>query len=114
MDPGPALGQPETGRAASPAESASYDRSVNDPDHRPAGAFLTTRWSVVLAAGGVEATTRSAALDELCNAYWFPLYAYLRRSGRSADSAAEIVQEFFVLLLSRNDLRNVDPQRELH
>lgn len=65
----------------------------------------------MLAAGGVEATARSAALDELCNAYWFPLYAYLRRSGESADGAAEIVQQFFVLLLSRNDLKHVDPQR---
>jgi RNA polymerase sigma-70 factor (ECF subfamily) len=43
--------------------------------------FVTTRWSVVLAAQDKSSPDAAAALETLCRAYWYPLYAYVRRSG---------------------------------
>ncbi|MFN0244043.1 MAG: RNA polymerase sigma factor [Planctomycetota bacterium] len=67
----------------------------------------TTRWSVVLAAGADSA----GALAALCESYWYPLYAFLRRSGHDADEACDLVQGFFAGLLERKDLARVDPAR---
>lgn len=73
--------------------------------------FLTTRWSVVLAARSDDEPTRRAALEDLCATYWYPLYAYVRRRGHAADTAADLTQDFFALLLARDDLRRVDRER---
>jgi len=71
--------------------------------------FATTHWSVVLAAGG-EATPNSAnALEQLCGAYWYPLFAYLRRRGYEAHDAQDLTQSFFVHLLEGNRLGTVSP-----
>ena len=43
--------------------------------------FVTTRWTVVLAAGGIDTTHARQALEHLCRTYWYPLYAYVRRRG---------------------------------
>lgn len=64
--------------------------------------FATTRWSLVLAAG--DADSGREALEQLCRAYWFPLYAYIRRRGHDADAAQDLTQGFFARLLERNDL----------
>lgn len=87
-----------------------YLLAVPRDDPRPA-AFLTTRWSVVLAASAADPTARRAALEELCATYWYPLYAYARRTGESADDAADLVQQFFVMLLARGDFERVDRAR---
>lgn len=69
----------------------------------PAGhgsdAFHTTRWSVVRRASGRDASQRGAALGELCATYWRPLFAWLRRDGHDAESAADLVQGFVADLL---------------
>src|SRR5262249_2086815 len=71
----------------------------------------TTRWSMVRAArGGVPGDAR-AALAELCAAYWYPLYAFVRRKGHDADAAQDLVQGFFASLLERGDLATVDPRK---
>jgi RNA polymerase sigma-70 factor (ECF subfamily) len=80
-------------------------------DRADGSTFLTTRWSVVLAAGGVPSETRRAALDELARAYWYPLYAFARRRGLAADVAADRTQGFFALLLEREDVARADPAR---
>jgi len=59
--------------------------------------FATTRWSVVLRAGGDDAPA-AAALAELCQSYWYPLYAYARRRGCDPEAARDAVQEFFLKL----------------
>jgi len=69
--------------------------------------FLTTRWSVVLAAKG-ESASAQAALAKLCHAYWYPLYAYVRRRGESAHDAQDLTQEFFSRLLARGWLGGVE------
>jgi RNA polymerase sigma-70 factor (ECF subfamily) len=65
--------------------------------------FATTRWTLVLAAGNDASAQGREALDQLCRAYWFPLYAYIRRRGHDAHAAEDLTQGFFARLLERND-----------
>lgn len=65
----------------------------------------------MLASGSSDVQRRRAALEELCGAYWYPLYAYTRRSGRSHEDAADLVQQFLAMLLERDDLKKADPER---
>lgn len=64
--------------------------------------FETTRWSLVLAAGGDDSAAE-AALATLCESYWYPLYAYVRRRGASPDDARDLTQGFLASLLDRRD-----------
>lgn len=72
-------------------------------------AFHTTRWSEVRAAGSGSAAAR-AALESLCRAYGYPLYAFLRRDGHGADDARDLVQGFLASLIARDDLARVAPE----
>jgi DNA-directed RNA polymerase specialized sigma24 family protein len=63
--------------------------------------FATTLWAVVLTAGDPNHPGAVAALDRLCRTYWYPVYAYVRRKGRSATEAEDLTQEFFSRLLGR-------------
>lgn len=74
------------------------------------GEFRTTRWTVVLSVGGGDGAGR-AALEELCAAYWYPLYALARRRGFTASDAEDAVQGFFADLLARGDVARADPER---
>jgi RNA polymerase sigma-70 factor (ECF subfamily) len=76
-----------------------------------APAFATTHWSVVLRAGGQPSAESAQALDQLCRAYWYPLYAYVRRQGYDREEARDLTQEFFSRLLARDLLGQADPQR---
>jgi RNA polymerase sigma-70 factor (ECF subfamily) len=83
----------------------------SNPEHAPANAvFAPTRWSLVAAAQGRSEPAR-AALGELCQLYWYPLYAYLRRRGSSLNDAQDEVQGFFADLLAREALSAADPAR---
>jgi RNA polymerase sigma-70 factor (ECF subfamily) len=73
--------------------------------------FPHTRWSVVLAATQKDATESAAALESLCRAYWFPLYAYVRRCGQSHHDAQDLTQEFFRRLLEKRWLDSVDREK---
>ncbi len=73
------------------------------------GRFMTTRWSVVRAAGDSAAPEHQKALSALCETYWFPLYAYLRRRGHDANEAADFTQAFFAQMLDKHYLRQVRP-----
>jgi RNA polymerase sigma factor (sigma-70 family) len=73
--------------------------------------FLTTHWSVVLAAGGSDSPQSAAALESLCRAYWSPLYFYVRRHGHDRDDAKDLTQEFFLRLLDKNHFAMADPNR---
>jgi RNA polymerase sigma factor (sigma-70 family) len=77
----------------------------------PGAVFATTHWSVVLAAGQSESPLAAAALERLCRNYWYPLYAYVRRRGRSSEDAQDLTQEFFFRLLDRRWLSQVDRQK---
>jgi len=73
--------------------------------------FMTTHWSVVLAAADDAAPGRGEALAHLCEAYWYPLYAYVRRRGRSPHEAEELTQEFFARVLEKDFLRSAGPEK---
>lgn len=75
------------------------------------GVFATTHWSVVLAAGEAASPQADVALGELCRAYWFPLYAYVRRCGETPEDAKDLTQEFFARLLEKNWLSAVSRER---
>lgn len=71
--------------------------------------FATTSWSQVLAVGDGEGTASQRALELLCEKYWFPLYAYVRRRGHDADEAADLTQAFFAHLFERHAISRADP-----
>ena len=75
------------------------------------GTFPRTHWSVVLAATGTPSPESAAALEAICRAYWYPLYAYVRRCGQSAHDAQDLTQEFFLLLLKKRWLEEVDREK---
>ncbi len=81
----------------------------HEPPHRPV--FVTTHWSVVLTAARSDTTRARAALENLCQAYWHPLYAYMRRRGYSPADAQDLTQEFFARLLERNAVASVAPEK---
>ncbi len=76
-----------------------------------AAQFGTTHWSVVVAAGQSNSPEANRALETLCRAYWYPLYAYVRRKGYDAHAAQDLTQEFFTRLLARNYLSVADRNR---
>jgi len=78
--------------------------------HLPGSVFPATRWTLVLSAkeGGDDVTAR--AMEELAQAYWQPIFAFLRGKGRTHEEAQDAVQGFFAHLLGREFLRNVQPQ----
>jgi DNA-directed RNA polymerase specialized sigma24 family protein len=73
--------------------------------------FETTRWSLVVAAGSGDSSAARAALATLCETYWYPLYAYVRRRGTSADDARDLTQGFFTSLLERRDFEDLRQER---
>ena len=78
---------------------------------RPQAAFVTTRWSVVLAAGRNDTADAREALARLCQTYWYPLYAYVRQRGHAPHDAQDLTQEFFARLLEKNTLGGVVRER---
>jgi RNA polymerase sigma-70 factor (ECF subfamily) len=75
-----------------------------------AGRFATTRWSIIMAAGDSASTQHEPALSTLCQTYWFPLYAYLRRRGYDTHQAEDYTQGFFAGILERKGLQQADPK----
>lgn len=80
-------------------------------EFRGAADFDTTHWSVVLTAGPCSSPDSRKALSTLCQAYWYPLYAYTRRKGRTVEEAQDLPQEFFARLLEKDYLAVAQPGR---
>lgn len=74
------------------------------------GQMPSTHWSVIVRAGDEEASVARQALDFLCASYWYPLYAYLRRSGCPVHDAEDLTQGFFAHLFSKDGLADVRPK----
>src|SRR3954462_1481455 len=74
-------------------------------------AFVTTHWSVVLAAGQADSSLARAALEKLCSAYWYPLYVFVRRLGQSPHDAEDIVQSFFAQAIEKNFVAAADQMK---
>jgi RNA polymerase sigma-70 factor (ECF subfamily) len=79
--------------------------------HAPRPAFVTTHWSLVLSARDGESPQSAAALEKLCRSYWYPLYAYIRRSGQPKENAEDLTQAFFARLLEKKFLETAQQER---
>jgi RNA polymerase sigma-70 factor (ECF subfamily) len=73
--------------------------------------FVTTHWSVVVSAGGNDSTVARDALAKLCQTYWYPLYAYVRRRNFSPPDAEDLTQEFFARFLEHRWVDNADRKK---
>jgi RNA polymerase sigma factor (sigma-70 family) len=73
--------------------------------------FPSTHWSMILTAGNNLDPGGRLALEDLCRAYWFPIYSFVRRRGYDAHSAQDITQDFFAHLLTGNRVGVADPAR---
>ena len=93
------------------AHSAVSSTTPNGSEPLRHPAFVTTHWSLVLTAGRNDTVRAHDALAKLCATYWYPLYAYVRRRGRSPEDAQDLTQEFFARLLERNWLERADQEK---
>ncbi len=84
------------------------DPQAATPSRTP---FPTTLWSRVVLAGDPAEPGARVALADLCAAYWYPLYAFVRRKGYAPDEAADLVQGTFAALLARDGLAVLSPSR---
>lgn len=89
--------------------AARTTSSGDEPAHRPA--FVTTHWSVVLSAREEDSPRSREALELLCRTYWFPLYAFVRRQGRTPPDAQDLTQEFFARLLQKEYLKSAAQEK---
>ncbi|MEE2640771.1 MAG: sigma-70 family RNA polymerase sigma factor [Planctomycetota bacterium] len=74
--------------------------------------FATTQWSLVVAASHPDSAEDSRlALETLCERYWYPLYAYVRRRGFQPEESSDLTQAFFASMLEKNTIEKADPNR---
>ena len=81
------------------------------PDIVPRSAFFTTHWGLVLSAAEHPKPDAEAALATLCERYWYPLYAFVRRAGHDPDEARDLTQAFFARVIEKQFLRAARPER---
>ena len=72
--------------------------------------FGRTRWSLVRRAANLNSPESREALENLCRAYWFPIYVFVRRQGHSPQDAQDLTQGFFARLLAHNSIAHADPR----
>jgi DNA-directed RNA polymerase specialized sigma24 family protein len=82
-----------------------------DPSDAPQAGFATTRWSLVALARGADPDAASAALGELCEGTWYPLYAYARRRGLAREDALDATQGFFAEFLEHGGFARAERER---
>lgn len=83
---------------------------MNETSPKAPDLFLTTRWSLVLKARSEQPVEAGRALNELCSAYWYPVYAYIRRTCASPEDAQDLTQGYFADLLERRYLDRADQE----
>jgi len=79
--------------------------------YRKDGEFTTTHWSVVIEAGSAQSPDATQALERLCQAYWYPLYIFVRRQGYSPPDAQDLTQAFFARFLEKKSFALADRNR---
>lgn len=83
------------------------------PEPRPGthSRIPETLWGIVLDAKKGEPEVATAALAKLCEIYWYPIYAFLRRKGYQPHEAQDLTQGFFTHLLQVDWLSSVGPEK---
>ena len=85
---------------------------TDDAQSSPRGsAFPTTHWSMVVNAGAETQVRAQAALEALCRLYWYPIYAFVRRQGRTHHEAEDATQAFIAHLLSERGINRADREQ---
>jgi RNA polymerase sigma factor (sigma-70 family) len=82
-----------------------------DSTSAAAGAFQPTHWSLVLAASQPDSSEARAALASLCESYWYPVYAFLRRRGYDRERSRDLTQELFAQLIQKRSFEVADKER---
>ena len=90
-------------------EDMSDPRAIHDS--RPASQFPGTRWSIVIQVQASDPGLVEEALEEICRRYWYPIYAFLRKKGRTPADAEDLTQGFFQRLLSDGTLERARQER---
>jgi len=95
------------------AEDEKGDHALRVNAEAESRVFTTTRWSLVLAGANTDGDEQKAAdaLAELCRTYWRPIFSYVCRRGYSSDDAQDLTQDFFLMILESNWLRQADKER---
>jgi DNA-directed RNA polymerase specialized sigma24 family protein len=90
-------------------------KTLAETIHGQSEIFAPTHWSVVLAAGKSEADPEiaQAALAQLCQTYWAPLYTFVRSRGYAVHDAQDLTQSFFVYLIEKKIYAHADRQKGL-
>src|SRR5262245_4781799 len=73
--------------------------------------FATTHWSAIVHAGDSQSPEAAVALERLCQAYWYPLYAFVRRKGYNHEDASDLTQGYFARVLEKGYLKDADANR---
>ena len=84
---------------------SSSDGATSAAGRAARSVFATTHWSIVVGAQACGTPAAERALETLCGAYWYPLYAHARRLGHRPADAEDLTQGFFARLLAKNYLR---------
>lgn len=90
---------------------------MSDPDSKSetrnaaSPGFVDTHWSVVIRAGSADSPEAQQALSELCQNYWYPLYAFIRRQGATPHDAEDLTQSFFARLLAKNYIADANREK---
>lgn len=106
-----AFRRPQTG---APHANVSKENRLNGNQTNtttPQDIFVTTKWTVVRAAGRRHTAEADAALAELCQTYWYPLYTYVRRHVGARADAGDLTQAFFARLIAKDFLAGLDRDR---
>ena len=84
---------------------------VNPSPNGGPSEFPSTRWSRVVAAADLATPDARSALAELCSAYWYPIYVFIRRKGNDAEKSLDLTQSYFARLLEKPVLAAADPRK---
>ncbi len=84
---------------------------VNPSPNGAPSEFPSTRWSKVVAAADLATPEARSALAELCSAYWYPIYVFIRRKGNDAEKSQDLAQSYFARLLEKPVLAAADPRK---
>ena len=86
-------------------------RPTDDSGAGKGGQFMTTCWSAILLSAQSQAVGSGDAREELCQLYWYPLYAFIRRRGYNGDDAKDLTQGFFLFIFDHKALQRATPTK---
>ncbi len=87
-----------------------FRQFMSEPEY-PGRSFETTHWSMIVAAGQSDTSRSAVAMQQLCERYWFPLYAFVRRRGYDEHRAQDLIQDFFLRVIEKGVVAAADPHR---